>query len=83
MQVIALEEQAPAGSPYTQEHQALWVAAIRQYWKDAKLYDRHGKSPDKGEAYADLLKGCKLLSNLCQPLGLDVDVVSEILLSAI
>lgn len=83
MEAFALEEQAPAGSPYTQAHQTLWVAAIREYWKDAKLYDRKGKSPDKGEAYADLLTDCKLLNNLCLPLGLDVEVVSETLLSAI
>lgn len=85
MEAYAIDPNAlsPTGCPYTQNHQALWVAAIREYWKDVCLYDRNGKSPDKGEAYADLLTGCELLDNLCQPLGLDVEIVSEIILSAV
>jgi hypothetical protein len=82
METIAIEGQHATPCPLTAPHQALWVAAIREYWRDALAYDRTGRSRDKGEAFTDLHTDRELLSNLCGPLGLSVDWVSKIILSA-
>lgn len=55
----------------------LWLAAIREYARDVRAYDRNGRSSDGGEAYADLLTNCALLANLCVPLGLDLEAARD------
>ena len=58
---------------------ALWMAAIKDYAKDARAYANKGKAPDDGEAFADLLTSCRLLANLCEPLGLNLDAARRMI----
>lgn len=55
----------------------MWIAAIREYARDARAYDRHGRCRDGGEAYTDLLTTCELLANLCEPIGLTLDAAKS------
>lgn len=62
----------------------VWLASIRMYYADAAAALR-GKSAanDRGEAFLDLWTDRELLKNLCEPLGIDPEVVGDGMMEAL
>jgi len=70
--------QGAAPSPQAGACVSLWVAAIRLYASDCRsAANPRIKGADRGQALADLRGSRRMLAQLCEPLGFDVDIIAQ------
>lgn len=59
---------------------ALWGAALKLYYVDAREYKRRQTSSDQGAAWQDLHSDRRQLACLCAPVGLEVQLIGDLML---
>jgi hypothetical protein len=58
---------------------ALWGAALKLYFTDARSYQRNGRAKDSGAAWHDLHSDRRQLARLCAPVGLQVQLIGDLM----